>query len=74
MPQTLKPSIMPRLLMFRSSLRSTRSISLKPIPIASRSSWPTADDSRRMAGAGQEGTVFVEVSAKKRINLDLLLK
>jgi translation initiation factor IF-2 len=26
------------------------------------------------AGAGQEGTVFVEVSAKKRINLDLLLE
>ena len=26
------------------------------------------------AGAGQEGTVFVEVSAKKRMNLDLLLE
>jgi translation initiation factor IF-2 len=26
------------------------------------------------AGVGQEGTVFVEVSAKKRINLDLLLE
>jgi translation initiation factor IF-2 len=26
------------------------------------------------AGAGQQGTVFVEVSAKKRINLDLLLE
>ena len=26
------------------------------------------------AGAGQEGTVFVEVSAKKRVNLDLLLE
>ncbi len=26
------------------------------------------------AGAGEEGTVFVEVSAKKRINLDLLLE
>jgi translation initiation factor IF-2 len=26
------------------------------------------------AGAGQEGTVFVEVSAKKKINLDLLLE
>ncbi len=26
------------------------------------------------AGAGQEGTVFVEVSAKKRLNLDLLLE
>jgi len=26
------------------------------------------------AGAGQQGTVFVEVSAKKRVNLDLLLE
>jgi len=26
------------------------------------------------AGAGQEGTVYVEVSAKKRVNLDLLLE
>ena len=38
---------------------------------AARRSRP---DSRRVGRRGEEGTVFVEVSAKKRINLDLLLE
>jgi len=74
MPQTSKPSITLRPQACPSSWPSIRSTSPRPIPSASRSSSPIAASSRRVGRCRPRGTVFVEVSAKKRLNLDLLLE
>jgi len=74
MPQTLEAIDHAKAANVPSSWPSTKSTSRKPIPTASRSSSPIGGSFQKMAGAGDQGTVFVEVSAKKRKNLDLLLE
>ncbi len=67
----MKRSITPRRPACRSSSRSTRSTSRTPTPSASRRSWPTSASCPKR---GADQTVMVEVSAKKKENLELLLE